>query len=84
MVCKRSGLKNGTYKSSLHSISHFILDIRLEYKNTVILIETESEINTEDQLKNIWMRKRLYIKEKIICILASTNNDEIKVWKFNY
>lgn len=64
--------------------SHYILDIRLEDDDTVILIETKPKSTTadEDQLREYLMEERaLHYNEKIICVLANTANDEIKVWK---
>lgn len=64
---------------------HFKLDLRFESENgIVILIETKQNFKKKDeaQLKEYLAEERaLHRGKKIICILANTNNDRIKVWK---
>ena len=71
-----------------HSVSHFKLDRRFEYNDTtghyVVLVETKQNfINSDaEQLKAYLEEERaLHKGRKVICILANTNNDEIRVWK---
>ena len=65
---------------------HFKLDRRFCDKetNTVILIETKQNFtkNDEKQLQEYLEEERaLNHGAKIICILANTNDDKIKVWR---
>ncbi len=63
---------------------HFKLDIRFEKENVVVLIETKQKFNTKDesQLKEYCdEEKALYPNKQIICILANTTDDKIRVWK---
>ena len=67
-----------------HTIEHFKLDIRFESDDVVILVETKPIYSKEDedQLKEyLEEEKALHNNKKIICILANTKNDNIKVWK---
>ncbi|MBE7706408.1 MAG: SAM-dependent DNA methyltransferase [Cyanobacteria bacterium SIG30] len=67
-----------------HKINHFKLDIRFESEDVVILIETKQSFtkNDESQLAEyLEEEKAIHPNKKIICILANTNNDKIKVWK---
>ena len=67
------------------TVRHFKLDIRFEDDDFVILIETKQHFTDADieQLKEYWEEeKALHSGKKIICILANTKNDKIKVWKF--
>ena len=63
---------------------HFKLDIRFESDDIVILVETKQRFtkNDEIQIKEYLDEERaLHIGKKIICILANTKDDKIKVWK---
>ncbi len=67
-----------------HNISHFKLDIRFQDEDVVVLIETKQNFTSddEDQLREYLEEERaLHPGEKIICILANTNDDRICVWK---
>jgi len=67
-----------------HPVKHFKLDLRFEDDNTVILVETKQRFVASDvkQLKEYLEEERvLHSEKKIICILANTNNDQIKVWQ---
>lgn len=63
---------------------HYKLDIRFEYKNIVVLVETKQNFDKNDELQ-----LKEYVKEEraihpnvnIIAILANTSNDKIRVWK---
>ena len=63
---------------------HFKLDIRFESDDVVVLIETKQIFSKKDeeQLAEYLSEERaLHPNNKIIAILANTNNDKIKVWK---
>lgn len=67
-----------------HKIEHFKLDIRFEDDNVAVLIETKQNFvrKDENQLKEyLEEEKALHPENKVICILANTNNNKIKVWK---
>ena len=67
-----------------HKINHFKLDIRFEENDFVILVETKQRFVEADieQLKEyLEEESALHPDKKIICILANTKNDKIKVWK---
>ncbi len=67
-----------------HKFNHFKLDIRFEDDNLVILIETKQnfvEADIEQLAEYLEEERALHSDKKIICILANTNNDKIKVWK---
>ena len=65
--------------------NHFKLDIRFENDNDiVVLIETKQNFNDNDenQLREYLAEERaLHHNKKIICILANTSDDKVKVWK---
>ena len=61
---------------------HFKLDIRFENNGVVVLVETKQNFvkADEDQLREyLAEEKALFPNNKIICILANTNNDQIRV-----
>lgn len=63
---------------------HCELDIRFEDDDVVVLVETKQNFIDSDkkQLAEYLEEERaLHFGKKIICILANTNNDKIKVWK---
>ncbi len=67
-----------------HHISHFKLDIRFECEDVVVLIETKQNfvVDDEKQLREYLEEERaIHPGKKVICILANTINDKIKVWK---
>ena len=66
------------------SVNHFKLDIRFEDGEYVVLVETKQNFVDADekQLAEYLEEERaLHTGKKVICILANTNNDKIKVWK---
>lgn len=66
------------------AVKHFKLDIRFEDNDFVILVETKQNFVEADieQLREYLEEERvLHSDKKIICILANTKNDKIKVWK---
>lgn len=63
---------------------HFKLDIRFEYEDVVVLIETKQSFTAKDekQLKEYLDEERaLHPGKKVICILANTKDDKIRVWQ---
>lgn len=79
-----AGSKEELEKKLGHSYKHFKLDIRFQKDDVVVLIETKQNFEKKDevQLKAYLEEERAIHKtEKIICILANTNNDKIKVWQ---
>lgn len=67
-----------------HPVSHFKLDIRFECEDVVVLIETKQNFVADDekQLREYLEEERaIHPGKKVICILANTTNDKIKVWK---
>lgn len=67
-----------------HRISHFKLDIRFECEDVAVLIETKQNFVDDDekQLREYMEEERaIHLGKKVICILANTTNDKIKVWK---
>lgn len=66
------------------NITHYKLDIRFEAEDVVVLVETKQNFvkADEDQLSEYLLEERaLHHGKKIICILADTADDRIKVWK---
>ncbi len=73
---KLENLLGRTYK-------HYKLDLRFQKDDVVILIETKQNFKKSDeiQLKDYLDEEvAVHKTKKIICILANTNNDKIKVW----
>lgn len=63
---------------------HYRVDLRFQSDDIVILVETKKEYTDadENQLKEYLMEEHaLHYGKKIICILANTINDKMKVWK---
>lgn len=82
---KAAGSKAKLEKALGHSLGeHFKLDIRFQKDDVVILVETKQNFVTADeaQLKE-YLEEEVAVNNttKIICILANTNNDKIKVWQ---
>ena len=66
------------------NVNHFQLDIRFEDGEYVVLIETKQNFVDADEkqlAEYLEEEKALHPGKKVICILANTNNDKIKVWK---
>lgn len=79
-----AGAKGKLEKLVGHSVSHFKLDIRFQYEDVVILVETKQRFVKADekQLREYLEEERaVHNTKKCICILANTNNDKIKVWQ---
>lgn len=79
-----AGSKEKLIQAIGYEPEHFKLDIRFEHNDVVVLIETKQNFTDADeaQLREYLIEERmLHYHKKIICILANTNNDKIKVWK---
>ena len=63
---------------------HYKLDIRFEFGDIVILIETKQNFRESDELQlreYVEEERALHHGRKIIAILANTADDRIKVWR---
>lgn len=87
---KDAGSKEKLEKTVGHPVpdGHFKLDRRFVFEDTtgtyIVMIETKQNFVDSDanQLKAYLEEERaLHPGEKIICVLANTNNDKIRVWK---
>lgn len=79
-----SGGKAELEKLVGHSLNHFKLDRRFEDNDFVILVETKQNMVDSDmaQLAEYLEEERaLHKGKKIICILANTNDNKIRVFK---
>ena len=80
-----AGSKENLVKALGYEPDHFKLDIRFENANDiVVLIETKQKFTKKDeeQLREYLAEERaLHHGKKVICILANTTNDKIKVWQ---
>ncbi|MCM1025620.1 MAG: N-6 DNA methylase [Roseburia sp.] len=79
-----AGSKEKLIQAIGYEPEHFKLDIRFEHNDVVVLVETKQNFTDMDevQLREYLLEERmLHYAKKIICILANTNNDKIKVWK---
>ena len=79
-----AGSKEKLVQAIGYEPEHFKLDIRFEHNGVVVLVETKQNYTKADekQLREYLFEERmLNYAKKIICILANTNNDKIKVWK---
>ena len=79
-----AGSKEKLVQAIGYEPEHFKLDIRFEHNGVVVLVETKQNFTDADekQLREYLFEERmLHYAKKIICILANTNNDKIKVWK---
>lgn len=67
-----------------HEYNHYKLDIRFEKDDVVVLVETKQNFTKADeaQLEAYLEEERAVNKSrKVICILANTTDDKIKVWQ---
>lgn len=79
-----AGSKERLIQALGYEPEHFKLDIRFEHNGVIVLVETKQNFSDadEEQLREYLLEERaLHYSKKIICILANTNNDKIKVWK---
>ncbi len=78
-----AGSKEKLEKLLGRTYKHYKLDLRFQKDDVVVLIETKQNFKKSDeaQLKEyLEIEQAVYKNNKIICILANTNNDKIKVW----
>lgn len=83
---QEAGSKEKLEKAVGHSFKHFKLDIRFENKGIAVLIETKQRFTKADEkqlAEYVEEEKSLHKDVKIIAILANTNNDKIKVWRYS-
>ena len=69
-----------------HAVKHFKLDIRFEKNSVAVLIETKQSFTKADEkqlAEYVEEERALHKGIKIIAILANTNNDKIKVWRYS-
>ena len=81
---KDAGSKRNLVKALGYEPDHFKLDIRFEDNDYVVLVETKQDFVDSDaeQLREYLVEERaLHSGKKIVCILANTNNDKVRVWK---
>ena len=83
-----AGTKAALEKLLGHKADHIIVDRRFLHTTDdgsfVILVETKqnfTEIDEKQLVTYLEEERVLHRGERIICILANTNNDRIKVWK---
>ncbi len=83
---QEAGSKEKLEKAVGHPFKHFKLDIRFEYKCVAVLIETKQSFTKADEkplAEYVEEERALHKGMKIIAILANTNNDKIKVWRYS-
>ena len=81
---QEAGSKEALERALGKTFHHFKLDIRFEEADYVVLVETKQNYvdNDANQLREYLEEERaLHPGKKVICILANTNNDKLKVWK---
>ena len=69
-----------------HAVKHFKLDIRFENNSVAVLLETKQSFTKADEkqlAEYVEEERALHKGIKIIAILANTNNDKIKVWRYS-
>lgn len=79
-----AGSKSNLERLVGQPIKHFKLDIRFQYEDIVVLVETKQRFVKSDEkqlCEYLKEEKVVHNINKCICILANTNNDKIKVWK---
>ena len=83
---QEAGSKEKLEKAVGHNLKHFKLDIRFESNGVAVLIETKQSFTKADekQLAEYVEEERVLHKGmKIVAVLANTNNDKIKVWRYS-
>lgn len=79
-----AGSKDNLLKALGRNPEHFKLDIRFEYGDVVVLIETKQRFTKKDEKQlNDHLQEEIALNygKKIVAILANTKNDKIKVWQ---
>ena len=83
---QEAGSKEKLEKAVGHAVKHFKLDIRFENNSVAVLIETKQSFTKADEkqlAEYVEEERALHKGIKIIAILANTNNDKIKVWRYS-
>ena len=83
---QEAGDKSKLEEAVGHRVNHVFLDIRFEHDSVAVLVETKQSFTKahEKQLAEYVEEERALHKGiKIIAILANTNNDKIKVWRYS-
>ena len=83
---QEAGSKEKLEKAVGHAVKHFKLDIRFENNSVAVLIETKQSFTKVDEkqlAEYVEEERALHKGIKIIAILANTNNDKIKVWRYS-
>lgn len=81
---KAAGSKENLIKRLGYTPEHYKLDIRFEDGGVVVLVETKQNFTDADvkQLEEyLDEEKALHQTQKVVCILANTENDKLRVWK---
>lgn len=81
---QEAGSKSLLERAVGHTISHFKLDIKFQKEDIVVLVETKQNYVKSDEAQlSAYLEEEIALHNttKIICILANTNNNLIKVWK---
>lgn len=83
---QEAGSKEKLEKAVGHAVKHFKLDIRFESNSVAVLTETKQSFTKADEkqlAEYVEEERALHKGIKIIAILANTNNDKIKVWRYS-
>ena len=83
---QEAGSKEKLEKAVGHAVKHFKLDIRFESNSVAVLIETKQSFTKADEMQlaeYVEEERALHKGMKIIAVLANTNNDKIKVWRYS-
>lgn len=81
---QEAGSRYALEKGVGHPVSHFKLDIRFEKGDVVVLVETKKSFKKSDEkqlAEYLEEEQAIHASKKIVCILANTTNNKIKVWK---
>ncbi len=81
---QEAGSKKNLESLMHRNVKHFKVDIRFESEDVIVLVETKQDFKDSDseQLKEYAEEEKfLHPEKKIVCILANTKNDKIRVWK---
>lgn len=83
---KKAGSKLYLEKKLGKTVKHYKLDIRFQYEDVVVIVETKQRFTGKDEVQLMeYLAAEVQIcgSRKIVSILANTINDGIKVWKYN-
>lgn len=79
-----AGTKGKLEKLLGRPYKHFKVDLRFQMEDVVVLVETKQNFKKSDEAQlEEYLEEELALHKtkKVICILANTHNDKIKVWK---